>query len=376
MTSHTFQLGDYAVHLGPLADTLPAWLRDRHYSSIFIITDENTREHCWPWLDLLPPFTLPIMGEMEGAMGQGGATPLTEGLQGVVISAGETFKTLSTCERVWQAMLDANLDRKALVINLGGGVVGDLGGFCAATWKRGVDFIQLPTTLLAMTDAAIGGKLGIDFQGLKNIVGVFQNPAAVFVDPVFLRTLPERELQSGFAEVVKHALIGDPILWQNIQALSHVEEAPWSEVLRASIAVKVRVVTEDPHERGLRMLLNYGHTIGHAVESYFLKTPFPRTHGEAIALGMVCESWLARTVLPNGHNRLAQVITLIAKSFPHDPIPEAAFSEIWATMQQDKKNVAGAVRLAVPGEEPYAMQLLETDAAAVAASLAFYNDLG
>ena len=362
MTSQTFPLADYAIYLGPLAETLPAWLRERNYSSIFIITDENTRTHCLPLLSVLPPFT--------GGLGRGYPTVAQTSLP-----PGESFKTLATAEHVWQAMLEANLDRKALVINLGGGVVGDLGGFCAATWKRGVDFIQIPTTLLSMTDAALGGKLGVDFQGLKNVIGVFQNPAAVFVDPVFLQTLPERELRSGFAEVIKHALIGDPALGNKIQALSNLEEAPWMEVLHASIAVKVRVVTEDPREQGLRMLLNYGHTIGHAVESYFLKTPFARTHGEAIALGMICESWLARTVIPNGHNRLAQVIALIGESFAHAPVPAAAFDEIWTTMQQDKKNVAGAVRLAVPGTEPYSIQILETSAAAVADSLTFYNGL-
>ncbi len=401
MTSHTFPLADYQIHLGPLADTLPAWLRDRQYSSIFVITDENTHAHCLPYLDVLLPVGVappspPVKGgdgieRMDATtvgnkntaewvlspplMGRRGGASATGRPNVTILPPGETFKNLTTCEQVWQAMLEANLDRKALVINLGGGVVGDLGGFCAATWKRGMDFIQIPTTLLSMTDAAIGGKLGIDFQGLKNVVGVFQNPAAVFADPVFLQTLPERELRSGFAEVLKHALLGNPALWRNLEALPNLEDAPWMAILRSSIAVKVHVVTEDPHEQGLRMLLNYGHTIGHAVESYFLKGPFPRTHGEAIALGMICESWLARTASPNGHNRLAQVITLLAASFAHDPIPTAAFPEIWATMQQDKKNVAGAVRLAVPGEEPYSMLVLETDAAAVADSLAFYNGL-
>ncbi|MEO6039502.1 MAG: 3-dehydroquinate synthase, partial [Saprospiraceae bacterium] len=179
----------------------------------------------------------------------------------------------------------------------------------------------------------------------------------------------------GFAEVIKHALIGDPVLWQNIQHLSNLEDVPWEEVLGASIAVKVRVVTEDPRERGLRMLLNYGHTIGHAVESYFLKTPFARTHGEAIALGMIVESWLARSVIPNGHNRLAQVISLIAEAFVHDPISKAAFPEIWSAMQQDKKNAGGKVRVVVPGEQPYTMQVLETTATEVMESLAFYNGL-
>ncbi|MEO6037421.1 MAG: iron-containing alcohol dehydrogenase, partial [Saprospiraceae bacterium] len=169
-----FPMADYAIHLGPLIETLPAWLQQRNYSRIFVICDQHTRQHCLPVLAVIRS---PVKGDPTATL-----------------PAGETFKTLATCEQVWQAMLEAQLDRQALVINLGGGVIGDLGGFCAATWKRGVDFIQIPTTLLSMTDAAIGGKLGVDFQDIKNTIGVFQNPAAVFVDPVFLQTLPEREL--------------------------------------------------------------------------------------------------------------------------------------------------------------------------------------
>nr|MBP6827013.1 3-dehydroquinate synthase [Saprospiraceae bacterium] len=290
----TFGLHDYSVHLGDLRETFPSWLRGRDYSQVWILTDENTRRHC-----------LPLFAEKTGL-------PADSGI--IEIPAGEQYKNLSTCERVWQSMLDARLDRRALLVNLGGGVIGDLGGFCAATWKRGIDFVQAPTTLLSMTDAAIGGKLGIDFQSIKNTIGVFKNPGAVFVDPVFLQTLPERELRSGFAEVIKHALIGDPVLWRRIQSDGVTSSHPvtemvqseavtsshpvtemaqseavtsshrlttnkWFDVLQASISVKVRVVQEDPFEKGLRAILNFGHTIGHALESYYLETPEPLTHG-------------------------------------------------------------------------------------------------
>lgn len=363
---HTlFQLDSYAVHVGDLSLTFPEWLRERDYSQVFIVADDHTQHHCLPlFLEKTAACPLPLA-----------SCPLP-------LAAGESHKTLSTCERLWQSMLEARLDRRALVVNLGGGVVGDLGGFCAATWKRGVDFVQVPTTLLSMTDAAIGGKLGIDFQGVKNAVGVFQNPAAVFVDAQFLQTLPERELRSGLAEVIKHALIGDPHLLhfiensRNLVQHDAVLPAFWHELLCASIAVKARIVADDPQERGLRMLLNYGHTLGHAVESYFLKTPFPITHGEAVALGMICESWLARTVIPNGHNRLARTIGAISGTFLHQPVPEAAFAEIWATMQQDKKNAASQVRAAVPTGEPFGMQVLELTEQAVRDSLLFYNGLG
>ena len=363
---HTlFQLDSHAVHVGDLSLTFSDWLRERNYSQVFVIADENTHRHCLPL----------FLAKMADSPSPFAVCPLP-------LPAGEFHKTLATCERLWQSMLEARLDRRALVVNLGGGVVGDLGGFCAATWKRGVDFVQVPTTLLAMTDAAIGGKLGIDFQGVKNAVGVFQNPAAVFVDTHFLQTLPEHELRSGLAEVIKHALIGDPALLHfienshNLVQQDSVLPAFWHELLCASIAVKARIVTEDPHERGLRMLLNYGHTVGHAVESYFLKTPFPLAHGEAVALGMICESWLARTVIPDGHNRLARTLGVVSGIFLHQPVPEAAFAEIWETMQQDKKNAASLVRAAVPTGEPFGMQILELTEQAVKDSLLFYNELG
>ena len=235
-----------------------------------------------------------------------------------------------------------------------------------------------------MTDASVGGKLGIDFQGIKNTIGVFQDPAAVFVDPDFLKTLPERELRSGMAEVVKHALIGSPLLLVQLsdtRMLSESLDAPeryqpwWHRLLSDSIAVKARIVADDPHEQGLRMLLNYGHTVGHAIESYFLKTPFPLTHGEAIAIGMICESWLARTVVPDGHNHLARVIGTVSEVFLHHPVPESAYEEIWAAMQQDKKNTTDAVRCAVPTGESFGMEILEVTETALTESLNFYNGL-
>lgn len=368
---HTFQSGDCTVFLGDLQETFPVWLRERGYSQVFLLTDENTRRHCLPVL-LEKTSLNPTSVVLPSFGGVGGGLP-----------AGENFKTLATCQQIWQSMLDAKLDRRALVVNLGGGVLGDMGGFCAATWKRGVDFVQVPTTLLAMTDAAIGGKLGIDFQGVKNTIGVFRNPAAVFVDPVFLKTLPDRELRSGFAEVIKHALIGDPALWQRIctadfqvrlaqrdfDGLGSPSYSDWRDILRASIAIKIRVVQEDPLEKGLRAILNFGHTIGHAVESCFLETKDPLTHGEAVAIGMICESHIGNV------EKLEEVIEVIKHHFPHRPIPQSAFPDIWDLMQQDKKNAAGKIRVAVPGAEPFSMRILEPSREEVERSLLFYNGL-
>ena len=393
---HTFQLSDYPILLAPLEETLPAWLQQHDYSQIFIVTDDNIREH-----------SLPLLWQKTG---------LSPKIPLVIVPTGELHKTLATCEYIWQAMFAARLDRKALVVNLGGGVIGDMGGFCAATFKRGVDFIQIPTTLLAMTDAAIGGKLGIDFQGIKNAVGVFRNPAAVFVDPAFLHTLPARELRSGFAEVVKHALIGAPGLWETIRAMQANQLTPdstdWHDLLCASIAVKVRVVTEDPLEKGLRALLNYGHTIGHAIESYFLHTEHPLTHGEAVAIGMICEGPLTPPPTPPLKGRgdveggveynLTHstedvavystsplpfrggvgggvggdgVSSVILRHFGHRPIPESSFPALWELMLQDKKNTSGAVRIAVPDAEPFSISIPELTRAEMERRLRYYNAL-
>ncbi|MBK6995960.1 MAG: 3-dehydroquinate synthase [Lewinellaceae bacterium] len=317
--SPAFVLHNSLIFLGPFTKAFPLWLENQQYSQVFVLCDENTRRHCLPY----------FLKE----------TGLSEKITLTEIPSGESKKTLATCEKIWQSMLAAKLDRKALVVNLGGGVIGDMGGFCAATWKRGVDFIQVPTTLLSMTDAAIGGKTGIDFQGIKNTIGVFQQPVAVFVDPVFLQTLPERELRSGYAEVIKHALIGDSELARQLSdpdsfgiKLSESSDQNWLDILQKSIAVKVRVVQEDPLEKDLRMLLNFGHSIGHALESWFLETEEPLTHGEAVYIGMVCESFLA------GNEGLQKAVLKLGQHvFPHRNMDSEIFPAIWELMQQDKK---------------------------------------
>lgn len=332
-----FHTKDYNIYVGDAGSNWLAWNGADQYSQILLLGDDNTLRDCLPVLQEKIP-------------------ELKTRVRAVAIPAGETHKNMETCARLWQAMLDAQLDRKALVLNLGGGVIGDMGGFCAATWKRGVDFVQMPTTLLSMTDAAIGGKLGIDFQGIKNTIGVFRNPVAVFADPDFLQTLPARELLSGFAEVIKHAFIGDPVLKERlgqIPDLAAISNAEWLDILSASIAVKVHVVAEDPFEKGLRMVLNYGHTIGHAVESYFLESAAPLTHGEAIAIGMLMESYLAYGEGP----ALDAVRQLIGRFFPHRAIPRAIAPDLWQLMLQDKKNAGNAVRMAVPGSEPYELRV-------------------
>ncbi|MEJ0032353.1 MAG: 3-dehydroquinate synthase family protein [Bacteroidota bacterium] len=228
-----------------IASLLKEFFEKKAYSQVVVLTDRNTRLHCYP----LVAENIPSHEIIE-------------------IEAGETFKNIDTCQVIWQRMTDLRLDRHALLVVLGGGVLGDMGGFCAATYKRGIDFLLLPTTLLAQVDASVGGKLAIDFNGIKNHIGVFQLPVSTLIGPEFLKTLPFRELRSGFAEVIKHCIIGDQKMWNVIRA-KDVAGQDWETVIRHSVEFKTGVVTEDPKEKGRRKILNFGHTIGHALETYF-----------------------------------------------------------------------------------------------------------
>ncbi len=189
-------------------------------------------------------------------------------------------------------MTELALDRKTLMLNLGGGVIGDMGGFCASIYKRGIRFINLPTTLLSQVDASVGGKLGVDFRGLKNHLGVFNEPETVLIAAEFLETLPKEELRSGYAEIIKHGLIHDAAYFNSLKT-SNWESQSWEDLIQKSVAIKKTVVTADPKENGLRKILNFGHTIGHAFESYFLDSANHLLHGEAIALGMIAEGYLS-----------------------------------------------------------------------------------
>ena len=235
------------------------------YSKVAILVDENTKRDCL--------FKLP---QIENALI-------------IEIKSGEEYKNISTCNFIWEQLTINNFDRNALLINLGGGVIGDIGGFCAATYKRGLEFIHIPTTLLSMVDASVGGKVGIDFKGFKNQIGIFNNPNAVLIYPKFLETLDENELKSGFAEVVKHALILDDSLWLKLKNTPFTD-LDWEDIIDASVQIKNKIVLADPFEKGERKKLNFGHTFGHAIESYYLEKGTPISHGEAVFMGMILET--------------------------------------------------------------------------------------
>ena len=234
-------------------------------SQIFILTDEN-----------IAPFWLPEVAHWLHC----------ESAIDIVIKAGEQHKNLQTVQRIWKTLMKHHADRNALIINFGGGTITDLGGFAASTYKRGIKFINIPTTLLAMVDAAIGGKTGIDFGGAKNQIGTFAEAEDVLIDPVFLTTLPEREIHSGMAEMMKYGFITDPKLLE-------INLANYQQFIARCGEIKREIVLKDPYEKGLRKVLNFGHTHGHAIESHCLTKDAPLLHGEAVSLGMYAALWLS-----------------------------------------------------------------------------------
>jgi 3-dehydroquinate synthase len=229
------------------------------------------------------------------------------------------------------------MDRHSALIVIGGGVLGDMGGFCAATYKRGIDFILIPTTLLAQVDASIGGKLGIDFNHFKNHIGVFQLPAFTLLHDGFLKTLPKPELRSGFAEIIKHALISDKVLWDEIKS-KPFESQGWQKLVHHSVTFKTDVVTKDPKENGLRKILNAGHTIGHAIESHLLNTGNKILHGEAIAAGLIAESFIATQKGLLSNDSLKEISQYILNVFGKINLNSEDETKIAALTLQDKKN--------------------------------------
>ena len=347
-------LNDYDIFIGDSGgfdgQALRQLVRKGDYTKIALLTDENTKRHCLPLVLQAFDFEINV----------------------VEIPSGEQHKSLDTCSFVWQEMNRLGLDRRSLLINLGGGVIGDMGGFCAATYLRGIDFVQMPTTLLAQVDASIGGKLGIDFQYLKNNIGVFKNPKAVFVEPVFLKTLPARQTRSGFAEIIKHALIADAGLWAQLQSITDLATVGWAALLAPSLAIKKRVVEEDPHEKGIRKTLNFGHTIGHAVESFSFKKEKPLLHGEAVAIGMVSEAFLSHKLAGLPLAALHSIAQFILRFYEPYPLGEKDFPELLGLMKMDKKNVGGRINFTLISPIGHALINQACGGSLIAESLKFY----
>ena len=316
----------YPIYLGSHAfvemhEFLVTYYKD---AKKFMLVDENTLQFCLPEIDM-------HVDHLKNA-------------EIIEIQSGEENKNINIVIGVWESLIELGADRQSLIINLGGGVIGDMGGFIASTFKRGIEFINIPTTLLAQVDASVGGKVGIDFQNLKNQIGVFNNPKAVFICPRFLKTLDEEQVVAGFAEIVKHALIRDRDYWAELQGVDLSRPATLTDIVHRSVEIKNSIVMADPRESGLRKALNFGHTIGHAIESYsFEESNEPLLHGEAVAIGMICEAFISHEVLGLSQEEMLEITTFINNRFPVYQIDELAYHRLFELMKSDKKNQQGRI---------------------------------
>jgi len=294
------------------------------FSNIAIIVDNNTFDYCLPTL-------LNILPKLSEA-------------NIIKVSVGELNKNINTAVEIWKRLSEINIDRNSLIINLGGGVITDMGGFAAATFKRGIPFINIPTTLLAMADASIGGKTGIDLLNYKNQIGLFASPKAIIIDTIFLSTLSREQLMNGVAEIIKHSLIADKILWKNLRKTIFDSNTNWEELINKNIKIKSKIVKNDPFEKGVRKLLNFGHTIGHAIESYSMTYGNRRLmHGEAIVIGMICETYLSVQMNKVDLFQANEICSYLFLNFKSYPFPKKDIYEIVEIMKQDKKNKDGLI---------------------------------
>lgn len=322
----SIQSKTYTVHFNETSyEQLNAYLKAHKFSKIFIIVDTHTHDAC------LPKF----MSNLETDVA----------IEIIEIEAGEHHKTIDTCVGVWNALSELGADRKSLVINLGGGVVTDLGGFVACTFKRGLKYINVPTSLLAMVDASVGGKTGVDLGHLKNQIGVISSGEMVLMDTSFLESLPQEHLKSGLAEMLKHGLIYDRTYWNKMSNLSKFSLADLDQIIYESVLIKHNIVEQDPFENGIRKHLNFGHTLGHAIESYFLSHPDKEDllHGEAIAIGMILESYLSSELLGFSKTDLDQICKVILNIYKPVTIETVDFAPIIELLKYDKKNEHGNI---------------------------------
>ena len=305
--------------------SLNAYLTESQPSKVVLLVDDNTEEHC------LELFLSQINFDQE---------PIT-----IAIPAGEDQKHMGTVMALIDELTNQGLDRKSLLINLGGGVITDLGGFVASIFKRGMAYVNVPTTLLAMVDAAIGGKTGVDLEHLKNQIGVINQSQMVLVDATYLKTLPKKQLHSGFAEMIKHGLISSKEHWQQIKkVVVHGSVSP-NALITTSISVKQAIVEQDPNELGIRKALNYGHTLGHAIESFCLSSNEIPTllHGEAIAVGMILETYISEQLFGFPKNILTELTHLVGQLYGKVDFLTEHIEEIISLLSYDKKNVDGRI---------------------------------
>ncbi len=315
---------------GNLERDLVNAISECEHDRIFVLTDETTQQLCWP--------------KIKNFKALKNSTP-------IIIKATDTHKNLDTLSQVWQALSNGGATRHSLMINLGGGMVTDLGGFAASTFKRGIDFINIPTTLLAMVDASVGGKTGINFGGLKNEIGVFSDSRFVIIKTQFLDTLDHDNICSGYAEMLKHGLISDERTWAELVTfdLDTPDLSQLQRMVAESIKVKERIVEADPHEHGIRKALNLGHTMGHAFESFAMRRGTPILHGYAVAYGLISELYMSarKTAFPT--DRMHQTVRFIRENYGTINITCDDYPTLIELMHHDKKNTSGIINFTLLG---------------------------
>lgn len=305
-----------------LKKDLKKFLDTYSHKKIFIILDKNARKYCYPMIRSVCS-----------------KAPVFE------FRSGEKNKTIDATKDAWKFLSEQNADRNSLVINLGGGLVCDMGGFAASTFKRGINFINIPTTLLAQVDAAIGGKTGVNFTNLKNEIGVFGFPEAIFIHTSFLKTLDKTNLLSGFGEIIKYALIFDKQLWTDLSLMrfEKPDKFKLKEIITTSVLIKNHIIKKDPYEDGYRKSLNFGHTIGHAFESFSLDGGREIGHGLAVANGMICESYLSCLKAGLKQEEFTAIVDFISRRFGRIEFSEKDIKKLIALMMHDKKNTGDKV---------------------------------
>lgn len=304
---------------------LNQFLEENTFSNLFILVDSNSHNYC------LSPFLNQLKTNLH--------------VEVIEMEAGEENKSLDTCSSIWNVLSELNADRRSLLINLGGGVVTDLGGFVAATFKRGISWINFPTTLLSMVDAAVGGKNGVNLGSLKNQVGVIRPPEFVVIHTSFLSTLPAPEMRSGLAEMLKHGLIQNESYWNRLKALDELSLDDLDDLIAESVEIKEAIVEQDPTEQNLRKSLNYGHTLGHAIESYFLEAPDKKKllHGEAVAAGMVLATFLSVELTSFPKHKLQGITEVIFRIYGKIELRQIDQEKIIELLKYDKKNEGGNI---------------------------------
>lgn len=324
---YSIQATNYTIEIGSLIESSLSFLLSSEFqeSKKIILVDENSKQFCLEYL--ITSFQELAFAEI------------------VELPAGEEYKQLEMCVQVWEALTEYHIDRKALIINLGGGVITDMGGLIASLYKRGISFINIPTTLLAMVDASVGGKTGVDLGIYKNQVGLFTFPKAVFIDPGFLHTLDALQIKNGLAEMLKHGLICDFNHWKSLKTCILNSEDISDDLIKLSVDIKNQIVISDPFEANERKKLNFGHTIGHAIESFYLEEKTPILHGFAIAAGIQIENYISLQMNLISLAEYDEINQFLSETYPKLNFTSENFDQIISNTKQDKKNSKNQVMM-------------------------------